>query len=157
MTKSKPAAALIFKSLTDLPSLEILDWGGRLEASQIRAMGERLECLPRLTVLRFFNTVYLDCLEALAAVVMELPSLEQFILKDHPFLLHSQRCIGLKSALVACGFREEEDVPGQKDAQHEAEDVRLGRMARLGMMRAFHAIRTLDLRRALPRLPQDDV
>jgi len=147
----KPAANLIFKRLTDLPNLKKLEWCGRLDVSQVLFLGAQLQCLPKLASLhlRGLDHAGAGCLEALAAVIVDLPALEHLTINDYPLLLTAQMCSDFKNALAACGFREEEKFPGQMDTQRKSEERALRRMGYLGQASGMTMTRTLDLRRKL--------
>ena len=90
-----------------------------------------------------------DSMEALGAVLVDLPSLEHITINDHPLTLQARMCIEFKVTLAACGFREEEQSPGQMDAQREAQESALRRMGHLGRWQASNMTRTLKLLRVL--------
>jgi hypothetical protein len=150
LKQHSPTADPIFEHLIDLPNLNTLRWGGRLISSQVITLGEQLQCLPKLRELHLWGFhAYGDGMEALGEVLVDLPWLEHIIIYYHPLRLKARMCIEFKNSLAACGFREEEQSPGQMDAQREAEESALRRMGHLGRLRASKMTRTLKLIRVL--------
>ena len=146
LVQHRAAADPIFEHLKDLPNLNSFTWAGRIISSQVITLGDQLQCLPKLRELHMWgfhaNT---DSMEALGAVLVDLPSLEHITINDHPLTLQARMCIEFKITLAACGFREEEQSPGQMDAQREAQESALRRMGHLGRWQASNMTRTLKL------------